>query len=83
MFGSSLNSVTTRDKRNNNSPSGGGSDNKTDDVSKLESAASDSDIVEVVFVVDTTGIVHRKPVKTDIQDINYIEIKRALRQMKR
>lgn len=75
-----LNSVTTRDKRNNNSPSGGSSDNsKSDAASKLESAASDSDIVEVVFVVDTTGIVHRKPVKTDIQDINYIEIKDGIK----
>lgn len=67
-----LNSVTTRDKRSNSTPGG---DSKSEDLNKVEAAASDDDIIEVVFVVGKDGLVRRKPVKTDIQDINYIEIK--------
>lgn len=69
-----LNAVTTRDKRNNNTPGSTG-DSKNTDISKMEAAAADEDIIEVVFVLEKDGLVRRRPVTTDIQDINYIEIK--------
>ncbi|MEP7319312.1 MAG: hypothetical protein ABI921_11240 [Panacibacter sp.] len=50
-----------------------------DNSDQQNSVASDDDIEEVVFVVDSTGIVRKKAVKTDIQDINYIEIKEGLK----
>jgi HlyD family secretion protein len=66
-----LNAVTTRDK---NEGKNIGAENKDKDDSNTESASSDDDIEEVVFVVQKDGIVRKKPVKTDIQDINYIQI---------
>lgn len=64
-----LNSVTTRDKNKDKKLEAG----KEKDESKVESASTDDDVEEVVFVVQN-GIVRKKPVKTDIQDINYIQI---------
>lgn len=64
-----LNAVTTRDKKEGKNLDAG----KEKDDSKVESASADDDIEEVVFVVQN-GIVRKKPVKTDIQDINYIQI---------
>jgi HlyD family secretion protein len=66
-----LNAVTTRDKNEGKESKG---DDKNTDESKAESASSDDDIIEVVFVVQKDGIVRKKPVKTDIQDINYIQV---------
>ena len=74
-----LNAVTTRDKKDGKAP---GADKKDDNSTQdaQQSASADDDIEEVVFVVDsTTGIVRKKPVKTDIQDINYIEIKEGIK----
>ncbi len=74
-----LNAVTTRDKKDGKAP---GTDKKDDNSTQdaQQSASADDDIEEVVFVVDsTTGIVRKKPVKTDIQDINYIEIKEGIK----
>ena len=73
-----LNAVTTRDKKDGKAP---GSEKKDDgsDNNSQQTAASDDDIEEVVFIVDSTGIVHKKIVKTDIQDINYIEIKEGIK----
>ena len=64
-----LNAVTTRDKNE-----GKKLDNAKKDEDKAESASSDDDIQEVVFVVQKDGYVKKKTVKTDIQDINYIQI---------
>lgn len=66
-----LNAVTTRDKK-------AGMNNKAKADDKAASTSSDDDIEEVVFVVQN-GIVRKKPVKTDIQDINYIQIKEGLK----
>lgn len=66
-----LNAVTTRDKNEGKETTG---DDKNKDESKATSASSDDDIIEVVFVVQKDGIVRKKPVKTDIQDINYIQV---------
>lgn len=66
-----LNAVTTREK--NEGKETGGTD-KAKEEDKTVSASSDDDIVEVVFVVQKDGIVRKKPVKTEIQDINYIQV---------
>jgi len=74
-----LNAVTTRDKKDGKAP---GSDKKEGDdqnSDKQASAAADDDIEEVVFIVDSAGLVRKKTVKTDIQDINYIEIKEGIK----
>jgi HlyD family secretion protein len=76
-----LNAVTTRDKNSGNAPASGdqnsnNNNNQNNDVSAASS--SDENIEEVVFVVQKDGIVRKKPVKTDIQDINYIEIKSGI-----
>jgi HlyD family secretion protein len=65
-----LNAVTTRDKE------GQGKDTKvstkTDD--KAPTAAADEEMNEVVFVLQKDNKVKMVKVKTDIQDLNYIEI---------
>lgn len=63
-----LNAVTTRDKNE-----GKKMDDKKD-APETSSASADDDVEEVVFVIQKDGIVRKKPVKTDIQDINYIQI---------
>jgi HlyD family secretion protein len=68
-----LNAVTTRDKNDDKAPSEKKDDNK-DEAEKQESLSSDDDIQEVVFVLQKDGTVKKFPVKTDIQDINYIQI---------
>jgi len=75
-----LNAVTTRDKNSGNAPAGNDQNNNNNNQNNDVSAASSSDenIEEVVFVVQKDGIVRKKPVKTDIQDINYIEIKSGI-----
>src|SRR5579862_638239 len=75
-----INSVTTREKNSDNTidkskdvkNANQNNDNNNADNSKSTSAASDLD--EVVFVVQKDGTVKKVKVKTDIQDINYIEI---------
>ncbi len=70
----SLNAVTTRDKKDGKVP---GSEKKEGDDQQSDvkqSASLDDDIEEVVFVVDSAGLVRKRTVKTDIQDINYIEV---------
>jgi len=69
-----LNAVTTRDKKSDKTKSvdkPGTANTMNADVSK---SSSDDDIEEVVFVIGSDGMVHKKTVKTDIQDINYIQI---------
>jgi len=79
-----INAVTTRDKSDTSkavavaapaagggapAPSGGGDEKKVVD-----------DLQEVVFIVEKTGTVKKLNVKTDIQDINYIEIKDGVKE---
>ena len=73
-----LNAVTTRDKKSGNAKETNKADNK-DGQSDVQTASSDDDLEEVVFIVDKNGLVHKKPVKTDIQDINYIEILQGIK----
>jgi HlyD family secretion protein len=76
-----LNAVTTRDKKSGVAPGGNNNkDNKNNNNQDGQSAVSnDEDIEEVVFVVQKDGIARKKPVKTDIQDINNIEIKEGIK----
>ena len=72
-----LNSVTTRDKSSGKAPAGNDQNNNNNNNQNNEATPasnSDEDIEEVVFVLEKDGIVRKKPVKTGIQDINYIEI---------
>ena len=70
-----INAVTTRDK-NDSTESG----NLIDDKKKNETNPMDKtnvnvdDLEEVVFVLQKDGTVKKVKVRTDIQDINYIEI---------
>ncbi len=79
-----LNAVTTRDKNDDISDDKKDKKNDEDDEKKNEGTAQvndnnnddddDEGIQEVVFVLQKDGTVKKYPVKTDIQDINYIEI---------
>lgn len=70
-----INAVTTRDK-NDSTKTG----LKKKDESDLKPAADLTDDLEVVvFVIDKEGKVSRVKVKTDIQDINNIEITEGLK----
>jgi HlyD family secretion protein len=66
-----LNAVTTRDKE------GKGKDTKATakpSENDANAAAKDDDVMEVVFVLQKDNKVKMVKVKTDIQDLNYIEI---------
>ena len=67
-----LNAVTTRDKE------GKGKDtkvsNKTDNNATQEPAAADEELSEVVVVLQKDNKVKMVKVKTDIQDLNYIQV---------
>ena len=71
-----INAVTTRDKSDSL-----GTDKKkvvaSDNI--VENSNDDDDILVVVFVKGTDNKVTRVPVKTGIQDINYIEITSGLK----
>jgi HlyD family secretion protein len=75
-----INSVTTREKNSDNTIDKA-KDSKNADQNKDNSSADNTkgnaastDLDEVVFVVQKDGMVKKVKVKTDIQDINYIEI---------
>lgn len=71
-----INAVTTRDK-NDSTKTG----IKKADESNVKSNTSLEDDLEVVcFVIDKTGKVSKVKVKTDIQDINNIEITEGLKE---
>ncbi|MEO6255154.1 MAG: efflux RND transporter periplasmic adaptor subunit [Ferruginibacter sp.] len=71
-----INAVTTRDKNDSTK-----TDMKKADESNAKPAASLIDDLEVVvFVIDAAGKVSKVKVKTDIQDINNIEIISGLKE---
>lgn len=79
-----INAVTTREKNSDNTASSNtGSDpQKTDGNNSGDNkpSISSSDLDEVVFVLQSNGTVKKVKVKTDIQDINNIEIKSGLNE---
>lgn len=71
-----INAVTTRDKNDSTK-----NEKKKDDESNVKSASSLADDLEVVvFVLDADDKVKKVKVKTDIQDINNIEITAGLKE---
>jgi HlyD family secretion protein len=77
-----INAVTTREAND----STGDSNNKVDknannnvSVSGDNTKAVASDLDEVVFIVQPDGTVKKQKVKTDIQDINYIQVTEGLK----
>ena len=71
-----INAVTTRDKNDSTK-----TDTKKKDESDIKTAeASLDDLEVVVFVLDKEGKVSKIKVKTDIQDINNIEITEGLKE---
>jgi HlyD family secretion protein len=83
-----INAVTTREKNSDNavnqakkdaknSDQNNNNDNNNSDNTKTVSSGSDLD--EVVFVIQKDNTVKKVKVKTDIQDINYIEITDGLK----
>jgi Multidrug resistance efflux pump len=70
-----LNAVTTRDKSDTGKVTKyQSSRTATDETSDASSVTNVDDLEEVVFVVQKDGTVKKVKVRTDIQDINYIEI---------
>lgn len=77
-----LNAVTTRDKNSDVAPAAKKDDSKdapkTDQPDQQASVTSGDDIQEIVFILQPDGTVKKIPVKTGIQDINYIEVTSGL-----
>ena len=73
-----INAVTTRDI--NDSTSEKSSSEKNKDVNPNEKTTDADELEEVVFVLQPDGTVRKTRVRTDIQDINYIEILGGLKE---
>ena len=75
-----LNAVTTRDSKKESSSSDKGEGEKSEKpTTENADKSSSDDIEEVVFVLQTDGTVKKSKVKTDIQDLNHIEILTGLK----
>ncbi|MDB5223293.1 MAG: HlyD family efflux transporter periplasmic adaptor subunit [Chitinophagaceae bacterium] len=70
-----INAVTTRDKNDTTNSKDYTIQKNKDEVNASEKTNADADeLEEVVFVLQKDGTVKKNKVRTDIQDINYIEI---------
>lgn len=72
-----INAVTTRDKSDTTKT---GISRKKDESDVKETSTPDDELEVVVFTIDKAGKVNRIKVKTDIQDINNIEITEGLKE---
>jgi HlyD family secretion protein len=72
-----INAVTTREKVDTAANAAGAKPVSNDDLA-ISNQGGDLDIV--VFVLQPDGKVKKQKVKTDIQDINYIEITDGLKE---
>jgi HlyD family secretion protein len=73
-----INAVTTREKNADKAPQA--DKDKKDDNSATQTAhLNDEDIDEVVFVLQKDNTVKKVKVRTDVQDINYIEVLAGLK----
>jgi len=76
-----INAVTTREKGTDKVVGGAQEENKEQGMDNDESTTSlSADLDEVVFVLKPDGTVKKVAVKTDIQDINHIEITSGLKE---
>lgn len=70
-----INAVTTREKGTDNITAGKKDDKQPDEgVQTAEKTTLSADLDEIVFVMQKDGTVKKVKVRTDIQDINYIEV---------
>jgi HlyD family secretion protein len=77
----SINAVTTREKGTDNVANEKKDEKKPEEgLQETEKAGLSSDLDEVVFVLQPDKTVKRVTVKTDIQDINYIEVLQGLKE---
>jgi HlyD family secretion protein len=76
-----INAVTTREKGTDNVKKDEKQDTKQESgLQEQEKQSISSDLEEVVFVVEKDGSAKKYVVKTDIQDINYIEVTTGLQE---
>jgi len=77
-----INSVTTREKNDStgNSKMTSTDKDKNTEINEGKNSSGESDLDEVVFVLQPDGTVKKQIVKTGIQDINYIEITDGLKE---
>ena len=76
-----INAVTTREKGTDNVGTGKKDEKKTEEgLQEAEKTTLASDLDEIVFVLQKDGKVKKEKVKTDIQDINYIEVVSGLNE---
>jgi HlyD family secretion protein len=73
-----INAVTTREKGTDKIVTKGVDQTSTPGMQENEKAGVSSDLDEVVFLLQKDGTVKKAKVKTDIQDINYIEVTEGL-----
>lgn len=69
-----INAVTTREKGTDNVVNKGADETSVPGLQDNQKTGLSSDLDEVVFVLQKDGTVKKAKVKTDIQDINYIEV---------
>ena len=76
-----INAVTTREKGTDNVTTGKKEEKKTEKgIQEAEKSTLSTDLDEVVFILQKDGTVKKQLVKTDIQDINYIEVATGLNE---
>jgi HlyD family secretion protein len=74
-----INAVTTREK-NDSTGNKVGKNSNTNNETSVTNNSGGNDLDIVVFVMQADGKVKKQKVKTDIQDINYIEITDGLKE---
>ncbi len=74
-----LNAVTTRDSNNNATQKTTTASTPDNNNDQNAAQVSPDDVNEVVFVLQADGTVKKRVVKTDIQDLNNIEITQGLK----
>jgi HlyD family secretion protein len=75
-----LNAVTTRDSKDSSSSKSTDKKTATVQADQPKSVSTDDDIQEVVFVLQKDNTVKKVRVRTDIQDLNNIEILAGLKE---
>jgi HlyD family secretion protein len=75
-----INAVTTREKGTDNIAAEKKDEPSNPGMQEQEKTTLSSDLDEVVFLVQKDGQIKKIIVKTDVQDINYIEVTKGLNE---
>ena len=76
-----INAVTTREANDSTGDNSNKDNSKKDNVSVSgDKTKAANELDEVVFIVNPDGTVKKQKVKTDIQDINYIQVMEGLKE---